>query len=543
MPGDRPRRLGQEPGGPHRRPSTGGAGRASISYPTPASGNPSLVGDDTGREITSITIGGTAPSPSGSSTYTADFPNGLFVGTVSDTGELYPTNSGGPTVAASFQVIDDAGNPVDHRRAAVTSVTLSAEGDPALLSSLSTPTAPVTADPLFDATDPTTGGGDTGSVLISPYIKPGTVSTTVLQPLQLAADHGGPVRRVQLRGNVRRDVYPPDRDSVCGGLDGAGPHRLRRPDRTRRRSGATCSPRRAGNGFLPPLPTNPGEGLPEAPLAVAFPALGLLLLGGYLVVRRRRNPADRRMTTVVAPTADAPTDRAQRPGSSGVRRVLFWAVVVVPGGHAGLGHLRAGDDAGPQHGRSAVVAPQATARPSDRPDRGRARWPTRLSRWRATPYRSRRRRFSALAVVNGPVVPGEGLPVIQGFTTCTWTISLSHVRGHRSPQRGRLRLIDHQQTVYKPALVPGEAPLPATLRTGQSLSFKIRAVMPIGEGLMRWAPDGDHIVAKWDCQVEDDGRPGPLGLCGEPPRRPTRPAGATPTRRRGRSGVRSRTRR
>ena len=33
--------------------------------------------------------------------------------------------------------------------------------------------------------------------------------------------------------------------------------------------------------------------------------------------------------------------------------------------------------------------------------------------------------FSALAVVNGPVVPGEGLPVIQGYTTCTWTISLS----------------------------------------------------------------------------------------------------------------------
>jgi hypothetical protein len=31
-------------------------------------------------------------------------------------------------------------------------------------------------DPLYDATDATTGGGDTGSVLISPYIKPGTTS-------------------------------------------------------------------------------------------------------------------------------------------------------------------------------------------------------------------------------------------------------------------------------------------------------------------------------------------------------------------------------
>jgi hypothetical protein len=33
------------------------------------------------------------------------------------------------------------------------------------------------SDPLYDATDPTTGGGDTGSVLISPYIHPGSVST------------------------------------------------------------------------------------------------------------------------------------------------------------------------------------------------------------------------------------------------------------------------------------------------------------------------------------------------------------------------------
>ena len=36
----------------------------------------------------------------------------------------------------------------------------------------------VTADPLFDPTDFTPGGGDTGTVLISPLIKPGTVSST-----------------------------------------------------------------------------------------------------------------------------------------------------------------------------------------------------------------------------------------------------------------------------------------------------------------------------------------------------------------------------
>jgi hypothetical protein len=28
--------------------------------------------------------------------------------------------------------------------------------------------------------------------------------------------------------------------------------------------------------------------------------------------------------------------------------------------------------------------------------------------------------------------------------------------------------------------------------------------MPTGEGLMRCAPDGNNIVAKWDFQVEND---------------------------------------
>jgi hypothetical protein len=112
--------------------------------------------------------------------------------------------------------------------------------------------------------------------------------------------------------------------------------------------------------------------------------------------------------------------------------------------------------------------------------------------------------FSALAVVNGPVVPGEGLPVQQRFTTCTWTVSLSRVVGRVPVAVADFDSIDHYQTVYKPYLVPGQPPLPAVLVTGQHLTFKIRAVMPVGEGLMRWAPDGEHIVAKWDYQVEND---------------------------------------
>ncbi len=113
-------------------------------------------------------------------------------------------------------------------------------------------------------------------------------------------------------------------------------------------------------------------------------------------------------------------------------------------------------------------------------------------------------KFSVLAVVTGPVVPGEGLPNQMSFTTCTWTISLSHVIGRVPLAVADFDSIDHFGTVFKPYLVPGEPKPPAFLTTGQHLSFQIRAIMPVGEGLMRWAPDGDHIVAKWDYQVEND---------------------------------------
>jgi hypothetical protein len=42
------------------------------------------------------------------------------------------------------------------------------------------------------------------------------------------------------------------------------------------------------------------------------------------------------------------------------------------------------------------------------------------------------------------------------------------------------------------------------VRPGQTVTFQARDYEAVGEGLMRWAPDGDHIVAKWDFIVEND---------------------------------------
>ena len=99
----------------------------------------------------------------------------FYIGQVSSTGPAAVANGDTTTTSdltaadqvptSSFQLVDSAGNPV----------TLTGT-----LSSFSITVAGPSAatDPLYDAYDPTTGGGDSGAILLSPYIKGGTVSNT-----------------------------------------------------------------------------------------------------------------------------------------------------------------------------------------------------------------------------------------------------------------------------------------------------------------------------------------------------------------------------
>jgi hypothetical protein len=107
---------------------------------------------------------------------------------------------------------------------------LSAEGATSTVGSAACPsgneaatsTGCVTVDPLFDATDFTPGGGDTGSVLISPLIKPGTVSSTYYNHYSWLAT----MEDLFLVGKTCSEPSNADTPlvagSVCGGLDGQG---------------------------------------------------------------------------------------------------------------------------------------------------------------------------------------------------------------------------------------------------------------------------------------------------------------------------------
>ena len=97
----------------------------------------------------------------------AGIPSNACVGQVTDTPvtATAPSQSGGSVDTGSFQLVDCTTGSADTTTGALSgtgNITLGAR-------------TPAT-DPLYDMYDATTGGGDTGSVLISPYIKPGTVS-------------------------------------------------------------------------------------------------------------------------------------------------------------------------------------------------------------------------------------------------------------------------------------------------------------------------------------------------------------------------------
>jgi len=244
-----------------RTDTTGGGTGSSIITDN------SIVADDTGRAVTGTGI-----------------PANSFVGAVTDTGPNFVTSPTGSVTTGSFQLVGQNGSPVDPT-GPVSSITLSAEGDPSDLAADQTP------DPLFNATLPTTGGGDTGSVLISPFIKPGT-STDVYY------NHYSWLRTMEdiFSVGAGHDHSPLPAGTVSGGLDGQG-HLGYAAQPGLRAFGRDVFNNPAGYGQgggnkldALTIPNGPGGGLPWArtSLAVGTPLLALLVAGGFVWYLRRR---------------------------------------------------------------------------------------------------------------------------------------------------------------------------------------------------------------------------------------------------------------
>ena len=189
--------------------------------------DPKINADDSGRLVSGTDANGNT------------IPPDTFVGAVTNTGPVFLSQNAGVSTAANnyakpwtggFQLLNDSGQPVSLSNGFNGNVTLSAEGATSSVGNQACPSGNeaattagcVTADPLYDATDFTPGGGDTGSVLISPLIKPGTVSGTYY-------NHYSWLRTMEdllLTGQTCTDPSNADTPlpagTLCGGLDNQG---------------------------------------------------------------------------------------------------------------------------------------------------------------------------------------------------------------------------------------------------------------------------------------------------------------------------------
>ncbi|SER66706.1 hypothetical protein SAMN05443377_10582 [Propionibacterium cyclohexanicum] len=172
--------------------ATAPAGSTTVTIPGSAQKNVAST-KDIGRAVTGEGI-----------------PDGAYVGQVADAGPTMVSTSSQAPSDATITLVDKNGNPLQ-TTAPVTKISLSATGIPGHLTDGQTPLD------TFNAQDATPGGGATGSVLISPYIRPGTTST-------VNYNHYSWLRTMEdiYQVNKGTDNKPLMAGTVSGGIDGLG---------------------------------------------------------------------------------------------------------------------------------------------------------------------------------------------------------------------------------------------------------------------------------------------------------------------------------
>ncbi|MBV9661534.1 MAG: hypothetical protein JO337_10285 [Acidimicrobiales bacterium] len=180
-----------------RTDTTGVSGAAGSDVIT----DPSILAPDAGRSISGTGI----PANACVGPVTDAGPRTDTVSSSAASSSRPVTNPANKAYIGTFQVVNCATNQVQPLSGAVTSVTFAAETS--------------ATDPLFSSTIATPGGGDTGSILISPLIRPGTVST-------MDYNHYSWLRTMEDLFNVARgsdtSSIPGGVGSVTRGLDGLG---------------------------------------------------------------------------------------------------------------------------------------------------------------------------------------------------------------------------------------------------------------------------------------------------------------------------------
>jgi hypothetical protein len=111
----------------------------------------------------------------------------------------------------------------------------------------------------------------------------------------------------------------------------------------------------------------------------------------------------------------------------------------------------------------------------------------------------------ALATAVGPAVPEEGQFPVPATTPCTFTVTFAGASGTIPLSAAAFTIRDELGQLHHPKVTAQDGgPPSASAAPGKPVTLTITAVLPTGNGQLRWAPLGGSPVVSWDFDVEID---------------------------------------
>ena len=104
--------------------------------------------------------------------------------------------------------------------------------------------------------------------------------------------------------------------------------------------------------------------------------------------------------------------------------------------------------------------------------------------------------------LNGPMAP-PGTKVGAEEADLTWTVMVSEATGTVPLSVKQFNVQDETGEYHWAQPVTGST-IPAKISKGQKVTFTTHTIASAGEGMVRWAPDGEHVIALWDYIAELD---------------------------------------
>jgi len=110
-----------------------------------------------------------------------------------------------------------------------------------------------------------------------------------------------------------------------------------------------------------------------------------------------------------------------------------------------------------------------------------------------------------MATTVGPAVTEEGAFPVPATTPCAFTVTLTAASGAVPVSPRAFTILDELGHLHHPRVTAaGGGSPPARVARGRTVTLTVTAVLPTGNGRLRWAPAGATPIVSWDFDVEID---------------------------------------